>query len=112
MYDALSQSSCQVDKRQSYAFINMTKKLKKNEKAPKPGVSYVIVPPDGGWGWVVVGASFICNFVAEGTMYSYGLFLPSIAKGLNTPVSNVALANSLMTGFYFFFGKLLSEFAD
>lgn len=84
----------------------MTKSLKtKKKNEPKTGVTYVVIPPDGGWGWVVVAASFVCNFVAEGTMYSYGLFLEDVAEGLNTSTTNVSLANSLMTGFYFFFGK-------
>ncbi|GJQ77080.1 hypothetical protein Trydic_g23651 [Trypoxylus dichotomus] len=88
----------------------MTKSLKKEKQKKKngqvAGVTYVVVPPDGGWGWVIVLASFICNFVAEGTMYSYGLLLEDIAIGLQTTTTNVSLANSLMTGFYFLFGTL------
>ncbi|KAI4458182.1 monocarboxylate transporter [Holotrichia oblita] len=74
------------------------KPKKKDEVKPQYSKTYVVVPPDGGWGWVIVAAAFACNFVAEGTMYSYGLFLEDIAKNLNTRTTNVSLANSLMTG--------------
>ena len=26
-------------------------------------------PPDGGWGWVVCFASFMCNFIVDGIVY-------------------------------------------
>ncbi|CAN7976891.1 unnamed protein product, partial [Ixodes persulcatus] len=31
-------------------------------------------PPDGGWGWVVVIAGFVCHVVVDGIVYSSGLF--------------------------------------
>ncbi|KAK9694954.1 Major Facilitator Superfamily [Popillia japonica] len=79
----------------------MVKKLKSNKKddvKSQYSKTYIVVPPDGGWGWVIVAASFICNFVAEGMMYSYGLFLEDIATNLETTTTRVSLANSLMTG--------------
>ena len=32
-------------------------------------------PPDGGWGWVIVAASFLCNMVLDGIGYSFGILL-------------------------------------
>ena len=26
-------------------------------------------PPDGGWGWVICFASFMCNFITDGVVY-------------------------------------------
>ena len=26
-------------------------------------------PPDGGWGWVICFASFMCNFIVDGIVY-------------------------------------------
>lgn len=33
------------------------------------------VPPDGGWGWVVVAASFMIHVIADGVAYSFGVFI-------------------------------------
>lgn len=44
---------------------------------------FQVVPPDGGWGWVVVVASFVCNVLVDGIVYSCGLLLPSISKEFN-----------------------------
>ena len=41
--------------------------------------------PDGGWGWVVVAASFICLCVLDGAAYTFGIFLdPLIEEVLYT----------------------------
>ena len=37
-------------------------------------------PPDGGWGWVIVAASFLCNFVLDGIAYSFGVLLPPLVE--------------------------------
>ena len=34
----------------------------------------VIIPPDGGWGWVIVFACFIILICSDGSMNSYGTF--------------------------------------
>ena len=31
------------------------------------------VAPDGGWGWMVVAASFVVNLIADGVTFSFGL---------------------------------------
>lgn len=31
-------------------------------------------PPDGGWGWVVVFASFMIHMLSDGVLYTYGVF--------------------------------------
>ncbi|KAF5273452.1 hypothetical protein FQA39_LY07469 [Lamprigera yunnana] len=68
----------------------------------------IVIPPDGGWGWFVVAAGFCVNFVVDGIIYTFGLFLEDIAKSLNSTTTKVAFTNSLMTGCYFLSGPLVS----
>ncbi len=35
-------------------------------------------PPDGGWGWVVVVASFLCNVIGDGIGYTFGVIMPHL----------------------------------
>lgn len=61
--------------------------------------TYIVIPPDGGWGWVVVCVSFFFNFICDGIIYTFGIFLLDISKGFEASKPQVSLANSLMTGF-------------
>ena len=45
-------------------------------------------PPDGGWGWVICFASFMCNLVANKSFSRYqqiGLIFSSFQKKINLP---------------------------
>lgn len=65
----------------------------------------IVIPPDGGWGWVIVMAAFFMNLVMDGTMYTFGLFLEEISESFKKPKTKVAVANSLMSGFFFLVGS-------
>ncbi|KAG8292560.1 hypothetical protein J6590_036302 [Homalodisca vitripennis] len=75
-------------------------------------VTYVTVPPDGGWGWVVVFGSFFCNFFVDGMVYSAGVFLGPISQSLEVSKSQVTLIGSLLTGFCLMAGNIVSIFYD
>lgn len=66
-----------------------------------------IVPPDGGWGWVVMIASFFCNIIVDGIIFSFGLVVTNLAESFEVPVSTVSWVASLLAGFYLLAGKLL-----
>ncbi|CAG5125599.1 unnamed protein product, partial [Candidula unifasciata] len=36
---------------------------------------YILTPPNGGWGWVIVCASLVGNLIVDGISYSFGVFL-------------------------------------
>lgn len=65
----------------------------------------IVIPPDGGWGWFVVVGSFLFNFISDGVMYTYGLFIEEIAESFEAPLTHVSFANSMMTGFFYLLGK-------
>ncbi|CAD6215459.1 GSCOCG00011200001-RA-CDS [Cotesia congregata] len=72
----------------------------------------MVVPPDGGWGWVIVAASFMCNVIVDGIIFSFGTFLDPIAQEFKVNKSRVAFASSLQTGFYLMAGPFVSALAN
>ncbi|KAK2589234.1 hypothetical protein KPH14_002036 [Odynerus spinipes] len=72
----------------------------------------MVVPPDGGWGWVIVAASFLCNLFVDGIIFSFGVFLNDIAKAFDVSHASVALVGSLQTGFYLMAGPFVSALAN
>lgn len=57
-------------------------------------------PPDGGWGWVVVFSSLMCNILVDGIGLAYGVLLPKFAEYFQTSKSKVSLVGSLLIGMY------------
>ncbi|KAK8782394.1 hypothetical protein V5799_016265, partial [Amblyomma americanum] len=57
-------------------------------------------PPDGGWGWMIVAASFLCNMVVDGIAYTFGIFFPEFVDHFKAPKGTVAWVGSLLSGCY------------
>ncbi|XP_061712871.1 uncharacterized protein LOC133521814 [Cydia pomonella] len=61
-------------------------------------------PPDGGWGWVVVFASFMVNLIADGITFSFGVFFPYFleyfgeGKGKTAWIAGIFMAMPLLSG--------------
>lgn len=66
-------------------------------------------PPDGGYGWVVVFASFMCNLIVDGIAYTFGIFLPELVIYFGEGKGTVAWIGSLLSGVYLAAGKLCSS---
>lgn len=85
----------------------------KKRCSPPPTVTnYVAVPPDGGWGWVVVAASFFCSLVVDGIVFSFGVLLTPIAEEYGISTSKAAIAGSLLSGFYLISGPFVSAITN
>ena len=54
------------------------------------------VPPDGGWGWVICFATFLCHFVVGGTYYSFGIMLPHLIEEFNSDHVTISMIGSGM----------------
>ncbi|VDD84164.1 unnamed protein product [Mesocestoides corti] len=67
--------------------------------------AFVPVPPDGGWGWVVVFAAFVTNLVIDGICVSFGIMATDLVDHFNAPVATVMLTGSLLLGVYQIVGK-------
>ncbi|KAJ0183184.1 hypothetical protein K1T71_001160 [Dendrolimus kikuchii] len=72
----------------------------------------LVVPPDGGWGWVVVAASFMCNVLVDGIIFSGGSLSKSIKEEFKISEVKVAAVNSLLAGFYLLAGPFVSALAN
>ncbi|CAD0201865.1 unnamed protein product [Chrysodeixis includens] len=72
----------------------------------------LVVPPDGGWGWVVVAASFLCNFIIDGIILSGGALNKGIKDEFNITEGQVAFVNSLLAGWYLLGGPFVSALAN
>ncbi|KAL1925517.1 uncharacterized protein VTP21DRAFT_400 [Calcarisporiella thermophila] len=64
-------------------------------------------PPDGGWGWLVVFASFSINFVAFGTTTIWGVFQEQYVREFkNTTLFDLSFVGGLATGLIFTMGPI------
>ena len=61
-------------------------------------------PPDGGWGWIVVLASFMVHLIADGCAFSFGVLYTELlvyfgeSKGKTAWVGSLFVSVPLMTG--------------
>uniref|UniRef100_A0A5S6Q002 Major facilitator superfamily (MFS) profile domain-containing protein n=1 Tax=Trichuris muris TaxID=70415 RepID=A0A5S6Q002_TRIMR len=65
-------------------------------------------PPDGGYGWVIVFASFMANTVVDGIAYSFGIMLPELHSYFKGSVQTVAWVGSVLVGVYSLTGPVAS----
>ncbi len=77
---------------------NDSKKLESEE-------NYVSVAPDGGYGWVVLAASFFISFILDGIMYSFGVILQPIKAHYDATNEIANLLSCFNTGFLFCSGN-------
>lgn len=71
-----------------------------------PTMADIPEPPDGGFGWVIVAASFLCNLIVDGIAYTFGIFFGDFVKYYDAPKGKVAWVGSLLSGFYLSVGEL------
>lgn len=64
-------------------------------------------PPDGGYGWVIVFASFMCNMIVDGIAYTFGVFLGEFVNYYGEGKGKTAWVGSLLSGMYLSVGKHL-----
>ncbi len=53
-------------------------------------------PPDGGWGWVVCFASFMCNLILDGIAYTFGVLLEPLVESFDSDRSIIRFAQKVI----------------
>ncbi|XP_078035732.1 monocarboxylate transporter 9 isoform X2 [Augochlora pura] len=69
-------------------------------------------PPDGGYGWVVVFASFMCNMIVDGIAYTFGVFLGEFVTYFDEGKGKTAWVGSLLSGMYLSAGPVVSALTN
>lgn len=66
---------------------------------------HLTTAPDGGWGWIVVLASFCISIIVDGICYTFGVIKPDLENHFETSSSTTAWAGSLLAGVYLIVGQ-------
>lgn len=64
-------------------------------------------PPDGGWGWAVVAASFTISLLVDGVCFSFGIFFDEFREEFGTSKAQTSWIGSVLNGSYLIFGVYL-----
>ncbi|KAG7189710.1 hypothetical protein KM043_017378 [Ampulex compressa] len=69
-------------------------------------------PPDGGWGWVIVAASFMVNLIADGITFSFGVIYVEFLNYFGEGKSKTAWIGSLFMAMPLLSGPVASFLTD
>lgn len=72
----------------------------------------VPVPPDGGYGWVIVFAAFLCNFLVDGIANAFGQFTKLYVETFQSDTATVAFVGSCLIGAYLLVGPVVSALTN
>ena len=80
--------------------------------SPPGGVAYTYHAPDGGWGWVIVIASFLVNMIADGVTFSFGVLFDELQKEFGESKAVTAGVVSLFHAVPLLSGPVASALTD
>lgn len=66
----------------------------------------MIVPPDGGYGWVIVAVCFIGCVFLDGLTFSFPLFRTPIAEDFQIDEAEVPVMAGIFLGTFYVGGKI------
>ncbi|KAK7499882.1 hypothetical protein BaRGS_00008973 [Batillaria attramentaria] len=87
-------------------------KKKAQERAEAEATKDADALPDGGWGWMVVLGSLVCNIVVDGVCYSFGVFKEQYMLEFNASNEQTGWVGSLLAGCYLTIGPVVSVLAE
>ncbi|CAF4488231.1 unnamed protein product, partial [Rotaria socialis] len=87
-----------TSKNEAVESVSDKRKLRKLEDDGE--YDYITVPPDGGFGWVVLIACFLINLIIDGFLYAFGAISDDLKDHFKCQEWAVSLIISLACGFY------------
>lgn len=66
---------------------------------------YDLVPPDGGWGWLILFGSCLTNILIPGTIKSFGVLFVEFVEAYKTTPTKASWIPSLCYFLYSSLGK-------
>lgn len=82
------------------------------KKCDKEADAELPVPPDGGWGWMVVFGSFMIHIITDGMTYSFGMFYVEFLNYFNEGKGYTAWIVSILVGVTLASGPISSSFVN
>lgn len=73
---------------------------------------YIVIPPDGGWGWVVVTAAFFSFLVSDGILYTFGIFISIMSEDFRCSKSEVVLIGAITSSTFCFTGPFTAALVN
>nr|XP_045596429.1 monocarboxylate transporter 14-like [Procambarus clarkii] len=68
------------------------------EEAEGGSVKTMPTPPDGGWGWMVVFASFMIHVLADGFTYTFGIYFVQLMQYYDASAASTSWIASILVG--------------
>ena len=66
---------------------------------------YIPVPLDGGYGWVIMCASFVTNMLVDGVCFCVGIFILKMLEEFQETKAKTSWVGSVLNGMYLSMGK-------
>ncbi len=63
------------------------------------------IAPDGGWGWVVLLASFLSSVIVDGVCFTFGIFYIEFLDHFQEKKGKTAWIGSVLNGTYMVMGQ-------
>ena len=57
-----------------------------------------VQPADGGFGWIIVLASFVISFLVDGVLFTFGVLLVGLMEELGESTFSVAILGGVFVG--------------
>lgn len=84
--------------------VALTSPKRSPQRSPsKDTQEYELVPPDGGWGWLILAGSTLVNILVPGTVKSFGVLFVEFLEAFDASPATAAWIPALC---YFLYSSL------